>query len=314
MITIGIDLGGTGIKVGAVSPEGGILSKAAGPTLPERGPEAVIKDMVSLTRKAVKEAGTTLEAVTSIGIGVPGIEDPARGIVPFLTNLGWHEIPMRSIFQSMIDKPIFVTNDAVAAALAESVAGVSKGTKSSVMVTLGTGLGGGVIIDGKPFLGAHGVASEIGHMAIKFDGEMCTCGKRGCFERYASASALIREGKRLAAAHPESLVYKSVQGEMENITAKTVIDAAKAGDDEAMKLFDKYVFWLCTGLVNLINTYDPEMLVLGGGVSAAGTFLLDPVRERLPELVFYKTMPYARIELATLGNDAGIIGAGMLRA
>ena len=176
-----------------------------------------------------------------------------------------------------------------------------------MFLTLGTGVGGGVVIDGKVYSGAHGVGSELGHMIVVIDGEECTCGNKGCWERYASATALIRMGTEAAKAHPESVL-----NEAKSISAKTVVDAAKAGDKAAMEVFDRYTYYLAVGIVNIINFIDPEIIAIGGGVSAAGEFLIQPVREKLAKLVFYKTMPYARVELATLGNDAGIIGAAML--
>ena len=156
------------------------------------------------------------------------------------------------------------------------------------------------------------MGSEIGHMLVVAGGELCTCGNRGCWERYASATALIRWGTESAKEHPEGALAQAVKGDVSKITAKDVIDLAKAGDPDCAAIFDKYIYYLCAGLVSIINLYDPEVIVLGGGVSAAGDFLLNAVRKKLPEMVFYKTMPYARIELATLGNDAGIIGAAML--
>ena len=181
-----------------------------------------------------------------------------------------------------------------------------------MFVTLGTGVGGGVVLGGKVFSGSHGVATEIGHMITVVGGEPCTCGNRGCWERYASATALIREGRKLCGDKPDTALYKAVDGDPTAITAKHVIDLAKAGDPDCAALFDNYVHHLCVGLANLINLYDPEVIALGGGVSHAGQFLLDAVRAKLPDMVFYKAMPYARVELAKLTNDAGIIGAAML--
>ena len=312
MLYIGIDVGGTGIKAGIVDEEGNILSKCSCPTDKDRGHEAVIHDMAQVSLKALEESGHSLEEVHSVGIGIPGIQDPRTGRIPFCTNLAWHDVPLVELIQKEIDKPVFVNNDATVAGLAEAVAGVSKGTKNSVFVTLGTGTGGGVIIDGKVFTGPHGIATEIGHMVTVVGGEMCTCGHRGCWERYSSASAIIREGRRFAGANPESPLAKSVGGDLAKIEARTVIDLAKAGDPDCVKLFDEYCYHLAVGLANLINLYDPEVIALGGGVSKAGDFLLDKVRALMPELVFFRTMPYARIELARLGNDAGIIGAAML--
>ena len=312
MLNIGIDLGGTGIKAGLVDERGNILYKLSCPTLVERGHEAVIHDMAQLSLRVIAESGHDLSEVASIGIGIPGIMDQATGVVPFCTNLAWHNVPLVKLLQQEIDKPVYVNNDATVAGLAESVAGVSAGTRSSVFVTLGTGVGGGVILDGKVFMGEHGVATEIGHMITVAGGEMCSCGNRGCWERYASATAIIREGRRFAEAHRDCALFRAVNGNLDQIEARTVIDLAKAGDPDCEKLFDNYVYHLTVGLINLINLYDPEIIALGGGVSKAGTFLLDKVNALLPEMIFFKTMPHARIELARLGNDAGIIGAAML--
>ena len=312
MYYIGIDLGGTGIKAGLVDENGKILRKATCPTLVERGPRPIVDDMAALALRVAKEENVSMDDVKAIGIGLPGIQDPRTGHVPFCTDLYWHEVPVIEWMRETVDKPIFIGNDATVAGLAESVAGVSAGVKNSVFITLGTGVGGGIVLDGKVYSGTHGVGSELGHMITVVDGEMCSCGNRGCWERYASATALIRMGRQAVKEHPESMIMTLAGGEEEKIEAKTVIDAAKAGDETAKKVFDLYVYHLCAGLVGIINFIDPEVIVLGGGVSHAGQFLLDAVRAKLPSMVFYKTMPYARVELATLGNDAGIIGAAML--
>ena len=312
MVYVGIDLGGTSIKAGLVDEQGKILCKATCPTLVERGARPVVDDMAKLSLEVIEKGGYTLNDVKAIGIGLPGIQDPRTGIVPFCTNLYWHEVPVIEWMQETIQKPIYIGNDATVAGLAESVAGVSAGIENSVFLTLGTGVGGGIVLGGKVYSGTNGVGSELGHMITVIDGEPCTCGNRGCWERYASATALIRMGREAAEKHPESLIATSVNGKLDDITAKTVIDAAKAGDAVANEVFERYVYYLCAGLVNIINFIDPEVIVLGGGVSHAGQFLLDAVNRRLPSMVFYKTMPYARVALATLGNDAGIIGAAML--
>ena len=312
MVYVGIDLGGTSIKAGLVDEQGKILCKATCPTLVERGARPVVDDMAKLSLEVIEKGGYTLDDVKAIGIGLPGIQDPRTGIVPFCTNLYWHEVPVIEWMQETINKPIYIGNDATVAGLAESVAGVSAGIENSVFLTLGTGVGGGIVLGGKVYSGTNGVGSELGHMITVIDGELCTCGNRGCWERYASATALIRMGREATEKHPESRIAASVNGRLDDITAKTVIDAAKAGDEAANEVFERYVYYLCAGLVNIINFIDPEVIVLGGGVSHAGQFLLDAVNRRLPSMVFYKTMPYARVALATLGNDAGIIGAAML--
>ena len=192
MMYIGVDLGGTGIKAGVVNEQGDILSKGSTPTMIERPYEAIIADIAALCERVTAEAGCTMADIGGIGVGVPGICDPKTGVIPFCTNLGWHEVPFVAEMHKHIDKPVRVDNDATVAGLAESVAGVSAGSQTSVFITLGTGVGGGIIINGRPYSGAHGVGSEIGHMILKMDGEMCTCGNQGCFERYASATAIIR--------------------------------------------------------------------------------------------------------------------------
>ena len=312
MMYIGVDVGGTSVKAGVVDEAGRILAKASTPTLPERAYEWVIRDIADLCVRVAQQAGVAMDEIAAIGVGVPGICNMKTGVIPFCTNLGWHDVPFVEEMRKYIDKPIFVDNDATVAGYAESIAGVSAGTQSSVFITLGTGVGGGIIINGKPYSGAHGVGSEIGHMILKMDGEPCSCGNYGCFERYASATAIIREARRAVKAHPESMILQACGGDPENINAKTVIDCAKEGDETALAVFHEYVRALALGIVSLINAIDPEVVVLGGGVSAAGEYLLDAVRQAIKSLVFYKAMPYADIRLARLGSDAGIIGAALL--
>ena len=312
MYYIGLDVGGTTFKAGVVTEDGRIVHKDAMPTGIERPYQEIIADMAALCKKVAADAGIEMSEIKSIGVGVPGLFDNKTGMIPLCTNLGWHDIPFVAEMKKHLDTPVYGDNDATVAGLAESVAGVSAGIKDSVFLTLGTGVGGGIIIDGKPYSGAHGCGSEIGHMMIKMGGEKCTCGNYGCFERYASATAIIREARKAVAEHPESSMMAACGGDPEKLNAKIVIDAARAGDEAAKAVFGGYVQALAVGIINIINMLDPEVIVLGGGVSAAGEFLLNAVREAVKPMVFFKTMPYARIELAQLGNDAGIIGAAML--
>lgn len=312
MLYLGIDLGGTHIGCGVVDRDGRIIAQAETPTLAQRPFEDVVRDMAACCENAMQKAGCTVDDIAAIGIGIPGIADNATGNVVFCTNLGWNDVPLTSELRKYIDRPIHIENDATVAGFAESVAGVSKGCKSSVFLTLGTGVGGGIIVNGKPWTGAHGVASELGHLTIELDGIPCTCGKDGCLERYCSATALIRMAKEACTLHPDCVLAKSVGGDLSRLNAKSVFDAAKEGDEISLHLFHRYCRYLALAINNVVSFLDPEMVVLGGGVSRAGNFLLDAVRAKLPYFLMFKTMPYANIQLAQLGNEAGIIGAAML--
>lgn len=310
MVYIGIDLGGTNIAVGVVTEEGKILYQKEIPTHADRPWQAVAQDMADVSLAALSEAGYSLDDLAAIGMGVPGI--CLGGTIPFCTNLGWHNVPIEKFFREHIDRPLFVDNDATVAGYAEAVSGVSAAVTDSVFLTLGTGVGGGIILNHRPYAGSHGVGGELGHLTIVADGEMCTCGKRGCLERYASATAMIRMGVWAMRNRPESALYVATDGDPERMTAKVVMNAAKAGDPTAIDVFGEYVKYLALGINSIISFIDPEMIVLGGGVSRAGQFLLDAVRAEVSKYIFYRTLPYASIELARLGNEAGIIGAAML--
>ena len=307
---VGIDLGGTNIAAGVVMENGAIISQAEMPTRAERPWQPVLDDIARTAFMAVENAGLTVKDIEAFGIGVPGV--CVNGVIPFCTNLGWHDVPINEAWKKYTDKPLFVDNDANCAGVAESISGVSASVADSVFLTLGTGLGGGIIVNNKPQNGSHGVGGELGHLTIVVDGEMCTCGKRGCFERYAAASGLIRMGVAAMAADPGGALDEATGGDPGRISPKIVADCAKSGDPGAMRAFDEYVKYLTIGINSIISFIDPSMIVLGGGVSRAGKFLLDKVRAKLPEFIFYKTLPYAAIELATLGNEAGIIGAALL--
>lgn len=229
MIRIGIDVGGTGLKAGAVNEKGLILSKVSCPTRAERPYQAVIQDMAGLAGRRRSKRAATGTKWPLWAWAFREWKTPPRGIVPFCTNLGWHQVPLRDTLSELLQKGVRVGNDATVAALAEHVAGAAAGTQSSVLVTLGTGVGGGVILDGRPFVGCHGVATEIGHLIVKMDGILCSCGNRGCWERYASATALIREGRELAQKQPEGMIARQVEGDLEAITAKVVIDWRQGG-------------------------------------------------------------------------------------
>ena len=312
MVYIGVDLGGTNIAVGIVTESGEIITQVSTPTLANRPFAEIVRDMAACSQQALTDAGLTTDDVKAIGIGIPGVADQKEGRVIFCTNLGWHDIPLRDELQKYINKPVFIDNDATVAGLAESIAGVSKDCQSSVFITLGTGVGAGIVINGKPWSGAHGVGSELGHMTLVVDGVPCTCGNDGCVERYCSATAIIRMARQACLGYPDSMILALAGGDPEKINAKIVIDAARAGDPTAVRIFEKYTNYLAVTVNNITAFLDPEMIVLGGGVSRAGDFLLDSVRARLPRYLMYKNLPSPKLALAKLGNEAGIIGAAML--
>ena len=312
MVYIGIDLGGTNIAVGAVSETGSILAEASTKTLATRPFEEIVKDMADCAKKVIAKAKISLEDVKSIGIGIPGVADADAGVVLNCTNLGWVNVPLRAEMQKYINKPVLIDNDANVAALAESYVGISAGYQCSVMVTLGTGVGGGIVVNGKTWPGAHGRGGEMGHMTLVPDGVPCTCGNNGCVERYCSATALIRLARQECYSFPDSAILKKAGGDPDKINAKLVIDAAKEGDAPAQRVFGTFVRYLAMAINNVTAFFDPDIIVLGGGVSHAGDFLLDAVRALLPRLQMFKSVPGPRVELARLGNEAGIIGAALL--
>ncbi|MDD2647692.1 MAG: ROK family protein [Eubacteriales bacterium] len=312
MYYIGVDLGGTNIAVGLVDESGKIIAENSTPTLWRRGYAAMIRDMADCANKLLSENEIALYDVKAVGIGIPGIGDNKTGRVIYCPNIDWHDVPLREEMQKYLNLPVMMDNDATVAGLAENFAGISAGCESSVFLTLGTGVGGGIILGGKPWSGKHNVGSEIGHMIIEIDGDTCNCGKQGCLERYTSATAIDRMARQLAQGHKDSALYQACGGDLNRINAKMVFDMAKDGDTIAMRVFRRYVKYLSIVISNVIMMLDPEMIVLGGGVSKCGDFLLNAVREEVPKYILYKDVPYSRIELARLGNDAGIIGAAML--
>ncbi|MFU0800164.1 MAG: ROK family protein [Xylanivirga thermophila] len=309
---VGVDLGGTNIGAGVVDENGRILHKDEIPTGVGRPYQEIIKDMGDLIKKVIKNAGYVVDDIVSIGIGSPGVADKEKAFIVYANNLYWKHIPVGEELRKYVNLPVYIDNDANVAGLAEAVCGACQGYRNSVTITLGTGVGSGIIIDGKPYSGSHGAGAELGHMIVSVDGIECTCGNKGCFERYTSATALIREGKEAAKTHPESLIAKTVKGDLDKINAKVVIDAAKAGDEEGLKIFRRYIHYLTMGIITIINIFDPDIIAIGGGVSRAGDFLLDALNKEVEEHIFYKDLPHAKLCISELGNDAGIIGAAML--
>lgn len=312
MVRIGIDVGGTGIQIGAVNAENRIIQEQSIPTRTDLSFEDQVGQIASCVLSTVEAAGLSSEDIESVGVGIPGIASAKTGEIIKCTNMNWFHVPFREVFRRVLDKPVFIDNDANVAALAECVAGISAGTSSSVFITIGTGIGSGIILNGKIWSGAHHIGGELGHVTFDLDGVQCSCGNRGCLERYCSATALIRMAREAVSLHPDSLILQSVNNIPSAIEAKTVFDAAKAEDPVALEVYHRYIDCLAQAVASVVNLLDPEIIVLGGGVSKAGSFLLDPLVRKYPQYVLFNDQPLPPVKIATLGSEAGIIGAAML--
>ena len=306
---IGIDLGGTTVKAALCAEDGTLLCKDS---LPTRTGDAdgMRADMKALALALCRTHGCAPEDVTAIGIGVPGSFDKASCTLRFGTNLGLTNVSFARAFEPDFACPVHLDNDANCAALGEATAGAAKGVRNMLMVTLGTGVGGGIILNGQLYTGCNGIAGELGHLVIRQDGEPCNCGRRGCLEAYASASALVRFAERALESGRTSILAQH-RG---HLNAKMICDAVDAGDALAIELFDEYCVNLSNGLASFINLFQPEYIVLGGGLAGYGEKLLAPLRRLTVPQTFRSAENNTEIVCASLGNDAGLIGAAMLQA
>ena len=304
---IGIDLGGTTVKAALCAPDGTLLHKQSAPT-PTGDAAGLCAAMKQLALGLCAAQGAAPEQITSIGIGVPGSFDKATCTLKFGTNLGMNNVCFADAFRPDFGCTVQLDNDANCAALGEVTAGAAKGAKNMVMVTLGTGVGGGIIIGGKLYTGCNGIAGEVGHMVVRQGGERCGCGREGCLEAYASAASFVRFAERALAAGRGSML----QAHAGHLNAKMICDAVDAGDALACELFDEYCVNLSIGLANFINIFQPESIVLGGGLAGYGEKLLEPLRRLTLPQTFQSDARNTEIVCATLGNDAGLIGAAML--
>ena len=309
---VGIDLGGTNIVAGVVDEEYNIIAKASTKTNCPRPEKEIADDMARMAIEAVKNAKLSMDQIEWIGVGTPGIANSETGIIEYSNNLGFKNTPMVKYIQETIDKPVFIENDANAAAYGEFVAGAAKGAKNAVCITLGTGVGGGIIVDGKIYSGSNFAGAEIGHTVIEVDGAQCSCGRKGCFEAYSSATGLIRMTKEAIAEHPDCIMAQS-EKEKGKVTARTSFDCMRAGDKYAKAVVDKYIKYLAAGITNTINIFQPDILCIGGGVCNEGDPLLLPMKELVAKEVYTRNSEKnCEIVIAKLGNDAGIIGAAFL--
>lgn len=311
MYYIGVDLGGTNIAVGITNEKWEIVHKDSVKTNVENS-EQMVKDMTDLCKKVCRDSGISLDEVKSVGIGTPGSLDSKKGIVVYANNLNMKNFPLVAEFKKHLDKDVYISNDANVAALGEAVAGAAKGCESAVVVTLGTGVGGGIILNSKIWEGHNSVGAELGHIVIEVDGEQCSCGRKGCWEAYSSATALIRDTKRAIEKHPDSLMAK-MSAKDGKVSGRTAFDAMRAGDEVAKTVVDRYIRYLAEGIANICNLIGPEIILLGGGISHEGDALIKPLKEQVYKLTYGGgLLKHADIKPAALGNDAGIIGAAAL--
>ena len=320
MFRMGVDLGGTNIAAGLVDDNYKIVDRESVKTNVPRPAESIIQDIAGLVNALRERNNLEEKDIEAVGVGVPGTINEDTGYVEYSNNIRFENVPFIELLSGMISIPVYFGNDANAAALGEYYAG-GYNVKSFVMITLGTGIGSGIILDGRLIKGINFAAAELGHTVIKMGGELCTCGRRGCFEAYASATALIRDTRRRMTSEEyfgEGAAGKTVLWDLcckdtDNIEAKHVFDAVKLDDKLANELFSDYTDYLAEGIANIINILQPELVCIGGGVSKAGEMLLTPVKEKVARLIFSKnSAKNTEIELARLDNDAGIIGAAML--
>jgi len=302
---IGIDIGGSHVTVGIVSLSGQVLSARTEP-LPPQAPVGVVVDVIRRLAQVLDPGGEIAVA----GVGVASTVDLA-GRVRFAPNLGWRDAPLGDMLSEALPARVFVYNDADAACFAEARVGAASGARHAVMLTLGTGIGGGIVVDGKLYRGAGGFAAEIGHMKIVAGGPLCGCGGRGCLEALAAGPAIRARAEHLLAAHPDLAAQSPLRSDR-SITVKAIFDAARAGDVLAGMVVEETATYLGLGVANIINILDPQVIVLGGSIARAGDVLLNPVRAFAAGSTMGGPRPYVRIVTAALGPEAGFVGAALL--
>ena len=312
MYSIGVDLGGTNIVASVVDDNYKIISTAKTKTNTPRSAEEIFDDIAMLAEEAIKKAGISKDEVDSLGLGTPGTVN-GEGVIEFANNLGFNYVPAKKM---LIEKTgiqnVYIENDANCAALGEAYAGVGNGAKNFVAVTLGTGVGSGVIVEGKIVNGVNYAGGECGHMVIVVDGDQCSCGRKGCWEAYASATALIRQTRMAMEEYPDSYMHQIAKNEGK-VNGKTAFDAMRAGDIAGIKVVEQYIKYVACGLTNLINAFQPEVICVGGGICNEGETLMAPLRKYVEtERYSIHSKTQTKVVKAELGNDAGVIGAAIL--
>lgn len=315
MFRVGVDLGGTNISVGVIDDNLKIIGRAKTKTAMPRSANEILDDIIMCVEESCNKAGVDITQVESIGVGAPGSVDVKSGVVEFSNNLNFKNTPIKEYIENKLHIPVYVTNDANCAALGEKCVGTGKGTKDFIAITIGTGIGGGIFVGDKMLTGINGSAGEVGHIVIDFNGDKCNCDRLGCWERYASATALKMQTKEALKSdkNKNSCIWKLIKDDLSNINGRTAFDAMRMGDALGSEIVDTYISYLACGITNLINLFQPEVLCIGGGVSNEGDTLLEPV-VKLVERDRYSrySSKQTKICIAQLKNDAGIIGAALL--
>ncbi len=313
MYRIGVDLGGTNIATGVIDENYKIIGRGKVKTNAPRPAEEIFDSIKESVEMAIKDAGISMDDVKSVGIGTPGSVNKDTGAIEFSNNLKFHNVPAKQMLEERLNKPVYLENDANAAALGEAVAGCGNGVKDFVAVTLGTGVGSGIIIDGKIIRGSNYCGGEMGHMVINVDGIQCNCGRKGCWEKYASATALVSQAVEAMQNNKTSLLWKTCEGDLNKVEGKTIFEALDLGDTTAKEVVDRYLYYVSVGIANIINALQPEIICVGGGISGQGEKILRPIRAHITnERYSVHSNKQTIILPAQLGNDAGIIGAALL--
>jgi glucokinase len=310
LLVLGIDLGGTKILTSVINPGGEMLSRDHSVTPAARGPEGVIQTILASAERALEGASMGISRISAVGVGAPGLADTEAGILFTSPNLpGWEDVPLRDIIQEKLKKKAFLINDGSAAAVGEHYFGAAKGVNHFIYVTISTGIGGGIVVDGKILNGFKGMAGEIGHMTIADEGPPCQCGNRGCWEALASGTALAKEARKRIETGADTTILGFADGKIENVTAQTVQSAAEKGDPLANQLIRRTAYYFGVGVANLINIFNPEMIVIGGGLSNMGERLFKPAHKVVEERAFNRAHRTVRFVKAALGRNSGVLGA-----
>ncbi len=313
MYRLGIDLGGTNIAVGVVDESYNIIGRAKMPTGANRSAEEICDDMAKAVDMAISDAKIDKKDIVNFGIGAPGSVNPETGILTHCNNFKFSLVNFPELLKERTGFDFKIANDANAAAYGEYIAGCGKGSDNFIAITLGTGIGSGIVIDGKIYTGENFAAGEIGHTVIQMDGEFCTCGREGCWEAYGSATALIRQTKQAMIKYPDSVLWQLCDGDINKVDGKTAFDAKRMDDFAGKQVVRKYIKYIAVGLSNCINIFQPDTICIGGGISKEGSYLLEQIKKFIDGENYARSLKRkTKIKIAKLGNDAGIIGAAYL--